>query len=188
MEEAQYSNPYAAPAADITPPPVMMTRDEEIRHKFLRHEHNVKSIGIMFLVIAAMGTLVLFMVTVSGQRSKEAYLVAAIVAAFVVIHLAAGIGLRHLRKWAWPAALGLSILYLLALPVGTIMGIVFLFVLGPQNGRFVLSDEYSQIVEATPHIKHKTSLLLLGLLLILLGVLAFGMVAGILRIFLGANI
>jgi hypothetical protein len=54
---------------------------------------------------------------------------------------------------------------------GTIFGIYSIVLLSGAKGRYVFSDEYRRIIDATPHVKYRTSratLIVLGILVAIL--------------------
>lgn len=88
-----------------------------------------------------------------------------------------GYGLRRLRKWARIPTGILSGLGLLAFPIGTLINAYILYLLFCQKGKMVFSDEYRAVIEQTPHIKYRTSIIVwivLGLLLLLIAFAIFG--------------
>jgi hypothetical protein len=79
--------------------------------------------------------------------------------------------LRRLKPGARTPAIVMSGLGLLAFPLGTLINGYILWLLLSRKGSFILSPAYGPIVEATPHIKYRTSVwvwILLGLIVALL--------------------
>jgi hypothetical protein len=91
-------------------------------------------------------------------------------------------GMRRLRKWAAGAAIALSGISLLAVPVGTLVGAYILYLLLSAKGRRIFAADYADIVAATPHVKYRTAIgVWIGLvaLLLMIGlIVGLGMVAG----------
>jgi uncharacterized membrane protein (DUF485 family) len=52
-----------------------------------------------------------------------------------------------------------------------------LYLLLSSKGEMVYSPQYKEIVQATPHIRYKTSVIVWILLFILVGLIAFGIIA-----------
>jgi hypothetical protein len=46
---------------------------------------------------------------------------------------------------------------LLAVPIGTVISGYILYLLACKKGRFICSPDYHAIVQATPHVKYRTS-------------------------------
>ena len=91
------------------------------------------------------------------------------------------IGLRQLRSWARIVSGVLSGIGLLGFPLGTLLNGYILYLLFSKKGTMVFSDEYKRVIELTPGIKYRTSIVVwifLGLLLVLLGVAVFGLLIG----------
>ena len=81
-------------------------------------------------------------------------------------------GLRKLRRNVRVPAMILAGFGLLGFPVGTIISAYILYLLGSQKGVQVFSDEYAQVIAATPHIKYKLSIVTKVFLVILVVLLA----------------
>ena len=163
---------------------VSTTPAEGVRRQYLSHEASVKSVGflyyvasIMFLVIGMLGVLRL-------GSSQSAGIGAAISLLFLgigICQVIVGTGMRRLRKWARIPTGILSGFGLLGFPVGTIINGYILYLVFSRKGRMVFSDEYRAVIEQTPHIKYRTSIvvwILLGLLVLLFGLAIFGILFG----------
>jgi len=90
-----------------------------------------------------------------------------------------GTGLRRLKKWTRIPTGILSGIGLFGFPLGTIINGYILFLIFSQKGKVVFSDEYRAVIEQTPHIKYRTSIvvwIVLGLVLLLI---AAGIIAAI---------
>jgi hypothetical protein len=61
-----------------------------------------------------------------------------------------------LQPWVRIPATIVSVLGLAGVPLGTLISLYALWLIHSRKGRLVLSPEYSEIVEATPHIKYRT--------------------------------
>ncbi len=119
--------------------------------------------GILAGLVAA-GALV----ETPSLASAEGAVIAAILA-LGVFQLWVGFELRKLRPRARIPAVILSVLGLLNFPIGTIIGAYFLYLLLGRKSSVVLSENYKQVVAATPHIRYKTPVfvwILLGLVLL----------------------
>lgn len=173
-------NPYAAPRSEIAAPP---TSDiEAARRLMLNHEASVKSIGALFILGALFlvfaGGVSAITVEASAEEATMTRVVGALFVALGVFQFWVALGLRKLNPKARGPAILLSALGLVAIPIGTIISIYMLYLLGSAKGRTVFSAEYAQVIAATPHIKYRSSLVMriflwLILALIVLGVLLF---------------
>lgn len=88
-----------------------------------------------------------------------------------IAFIALSFGFKKLSPWARIAGTVLSSLGLLAFPVGTLINVYILYLLLCEKGKMVFSGEYKTIIQQTPHLKSKTSIIvwaLLGILLVLL--------------------
>ena len=72
-----------------------------------------------------------------------------------------------------------SVIGLLAIPVGTIISGYFLYLLLSKKGTVIFSPQYKQIIAATPHIKYKTSKIVIALLLILIALIAIALIVAL---------
>jgi hypothetical protein len=99
-----------------------------------------------------------------------------VLVALCAVTLAVAYGLRGLRTWVRVPAILLSVVGLLNFPVGTLLSGYVLYLLLSAKGRFVLTPEYAEIVAATPHMKYRSSTLVLVVVVVLL----VGLVAALL--------
>ncbi len=153
---------------------------EDIRKEHIKHEASVTSIGILYY-LGGVGLLLMAIVTffsnAAASRGGEAIILSIIFLMLGAGQLWVGFGLRRLRKWARIAAGSLSGIGLFGFPIGTIINAYFLYLLFSQKGKMVFSDEYRAVIEQTPHIKYRTSIIVwivLGLLLLLIAIGIFG--------------
>lgn len=172
-------NPYATPDSD----PLATTSEvDKIRKDHLNHEASIKSIGILYLLSGPI-FVVLGILPVFGGVSVDVLEVVLSIT-FVVLGLAqiwTGEKLRKLSSRARiPAAIFAGI-GLLGFPLGTIVGIYFLYLLLGKKGRMVLSEPYREVIAATPHIRYKTSIVVW----ILLALLVVAVVVGAAAVFRG---
>jgi hypothetical protein len=162
-------NPYAAPQANVDP---VGTEDEAIRRAHLNIEASLKAVGNLYLLS---GVLILFgaagILLSSGPAAEyEGITIAALFLAIAIAQGIAGFGLRKLKRWARPIATVLSVIGLIGFPIGTMISGYVMYLLWSRKGRTVLQPEYQDVINATPHVKYKTSIvvwILLGLILML---------------------
>ncbi|MCA9128288.1 MAG: hypothetical protein KDB22_14450 [Planctomycetales bacterium] len=175
---ADDTNPYAPTSAFSTAQYQASTDAEFIRKQYLSHEASTKSIGVLYLL----GAIFLVPVGVGffgwgiyGIATGEMEALIGLVLGMVYLTLGVGqgltgIGLRRLRPWARIVGIVFSVIGLIGFPIGTLISGYFLYLLASQKGVYIFSDEYRRIIESTPHIKYKTSIvvwILLGLLVLL---------------------
>lgn len=167
------SNPYAPPQSSITPPSLPSGGDDEaIRKKHLNQEATIKSVGTLYYLgfFALCGAA---FASFNGLIEKEVnpWVMGSIYGVLGILQFLVAYGLRRLKPWSrWPAV-AFSCLGLLAFPVGTLINGVILANLLGAKGKLVFSDDYKRITAATPHIKYKSSILVILLAVILLLVL-----------------
>jgi hypothetical protein len=88
-----------------------------------------------------------------------------------------GRGLGRLKPQARRPAIILACFGLLGFPIGTIINAYVLYLLCSQSGKVVFCPQYQQVVELTPDIECRTSIVVRVLFWILIAVLCLGMVA-----------
>ncbi len=155
---------------------------EAIRNAHLKHEASIKSVGILyylggtFLILAGLGGVVVAFAPGSGQ-SGVGILVSLLFLLLAVCQFIVGRGLRQLRPWARTPTAILSGIGLLGFPLGTLINGYIMYLVLSDKGRKIMSEDYARVVEQTPHIKYKTSIVVwifLGLLLLLIVVALIG--------------
>ncbi|HEX5221151.1 MAG TPA: DUF4339 domain-containing protein [Verrucomicrobiae bacterium] len=152
---------------------------EQIRKDHIKHEASVKSVGFLYFLAAAFLLLAGTGGVLTGDGPSIA--VGLVLACFGILQIWVGIGLRQLKSWARIPTAVLSGIGLLGFPLGTIINGYILYLVLCQKGRTVFSDEYKRVIEQTPHIKYKTSIIVwifLGLLLVLIGLGFFAVLFG----------
>jgi len=175
---------------------------ELIRKTHLSHEANIQSfgclytfggvcgiIGSLFYIVMGMsiasGVVPLSPPNPNGPGGVADPLVSGIVMAiagvvFLAISIGQLLGGRAMQKLnpKWKVfAIIISALGLLGFPCGTLISGYLLYLLLSQKGEMVFSDRYKEIIQATPHIKYKTSIIVWIFLFLLLGLIAFAIIA-----------
>lgn len=171
---ANIDNPYQAPQANITPADSETTR---IRTRHIKHEATIRSIGMLFYIGSVLAVIAGAGMTISGfsEASTKPSIIGAVFILIGIIQFWVGRKLRELSPQAKIPTTILSTLGLLGFPVGTLVNLYILYVIHCKKGRYILSDEYREIVEATPEIKYQTSILIW----MFLGLIVLGIVAAI---------
>jgi hypothetical protein len=94
--------------------------------KYERDVRNVRAIALLYIVCGA----ILVAGSMVGFAVKEAPLIAIVIGmAYGGLLVLVGVHLRRFRPWTWWFAMVLSSIGLLAVPLGTIVNIIFLVVL-----------------------------------------------------------
>jgi hypothetical protein len=94
--------------------------------------------------------------------------------------LYAGRSMQTLNASGKIAAIIISVIGLLGFPCGTLISVFALYLLLSSKGEMIYSPQYKEIIQATPHIRYKTSIIVWIFLFILLGLLGFGFIAAML--------
>lgn len=168
-------NPYAAPQAQV----LQATPQAEVeRTLHINTEATIKSVGVLYY-LGAFALIMMGVASFSGRELEEGVSPQVMGAIFIALGAGQGVvgyGLRKLQSWARIPTVIFSCLGLLGFPLGTLINAYILVKLLGQQGKFVMTPEYRQIIEATPHVKRKTSIvvwvLLILLLIILIGIIA----------------
>jgi hypothetical protein len=190
-----FTNPYAPPVAEGPPgaPDGPGAELEAIRREHLSSETNIKSIG----ALAILGAVVQLMGAISLMSKSPIGVVIQLMVCGLVG--ACGLGLRSMLPWArkiYSVLIGLGLVVTIVgvfagaqsvapLPLLAIMvaiSTLFLWVLWNGKASVVFSEHYREVVvRATPHIKHKTSMISIVILIVLLLVLVAIVSAAVIR-------
>jgi hypothetical protein len=174
-------NPYQPPTAmvdDVSDG--ANPQAESIRREHINHEASIKSVGMLYylgtLGMGVAGLAILFSTgALAAVRMGDA-VVSVIMVAIAVAFFMVGRGLSTLRPWVRIPAVLLSILGLLGFPIGTLINGYIIWLILSKKGRLVLSPEYAAIVEATPQVKYRTSIvvwiLLAAIVLFLIAIIS----------------
>jgi len=175
------TNPYA-PTLNVAEPELVVPDEVEVyRRKYLSHEASIKSIGALYML----GALFLIPIgigqTVSGLANGNPAFLSSDEAITGLCLLSIGVlqgfvafGLRRLQSWARVATAAISVLGVIGGLIGGLIGALIsgyiLYLVLCKKGQVVFSEEYKRIVEQTPHIQYRTSIIIwifVGLLLLL---------------------
>lgn len=165
------------------------TDAEAIRQEHIKHEASVKSVGVLYylgaIAMVVMGVFSFVGASALGGRGGSGGDLAGAGVGVVFIALGVGqfivgTGLRKLRKWARIPTGILSGFGLLGFPIGTLINAYILYLVFSRKGKMVFSDEYKEIVEQTPHIRYRTSIVVWIVLGIVVALCAFGILGGVL--------
>jgi hypothetical protein len=163
-------NPYAAPQSQVLQ---MTTQDEIVRREHLNTEASIKTIGILYyLGGVALISISVISLTSEGQRNGGYILLLGVSLLLVGAGMGvAAYGLRRLKSWARPLTILISslavIVGLINLSWAVVIHIYILAQMLGSQGKFVMAPEYQRIIAATPHVKRKTSIVMIVVLLVL---------------------
>jgi len=189
-------NPYAAPPIDVdlamatSPFDPDLSEDEQIRHQYISHEAEVRSIAILYLIGSFLCALMAW-VSLGFPASFETgnssglgfydviypFIGVIIFGSFTFIFFGTGLGLRRLKPWSRICSVIISAIGLLAFPIGTLIAPYLLYLLLSGKAKVIFSAEYREIIGRTPHIKYNTPLTVKIIIGILLAVWLLGMLA-----------
>lgn len=183
-------NPYAAPAAPTVSADTPQ-HYEMIRHEHLNHETNVRSFGTLYYIgsvgltlggAACLGTGVIQLT----EGDSDAVILVSLGIVYLVLGIFQFFVAGGLRKFAPIGRIGgtiFGVLGLIGFPVGTMISAYFLYLLWSEKGEMVFSDEYKRVLQATPHIVYKTSIIVKIFVVLLLVVFALAFLAAVVGIF-----
>lgn len=175
MENEPVFNPYAAPQADLSQPVPLNV--EATRRHLLKHEASIKSVGTLYFLS---GIVLLFSgVSVFAVNAPEP-MVGVLCLAIGILQMWLAVGLRKLKRVVRIPTMVLAAIGLIGFPVGTIISAYILYLLGSQKGVQVFSDEYAEVIAATPHIKYRSSKLIIVLLILIVAVIAIALASAFL--------
>jgi hypothetical protein len=166
------ANPYAPPRANVDDVSGANSEAEKIREEHIKHEASIRSIGILYYLsgglLSVAGVLLLAGIASTKLQGVVAF-VSPIYLAFGVLFILVGRGLRKLQSWARTTGIVLAAIGLLGFPLGTLLNGYILYLLLAKKGKRIFEDDYKDIIEATPHVKYRTSIIVwivLGLLVL----------------------
>jgi hypothetical protein len=161
-------------SSPIPPLPDAILREAEtIRKAHLTHEASIQSIGTLYFFGALLGCAVGIVTAFSGHDRALAVRVGILLAfvLFAALQVWVGIGLHRLRPWSRIPSGILSAIGLFGIPIGTLINGYVLYLLFSKKSATVFSVPYRGIIAATPHIKYKTSRVVLFIAFLLVAVL-----------------
>ena len=159
-------NPYAAPQAGPETPDPFHQSDRLVREQFIDCEANVRTIGGLLQIggLIVAGVCGVMTVVIAAENILFALAIPGLLTCCGIGQVVIGFGVNSFRTWARPAAAVNCALWMLAFPVGTIIGGASLWYLVRPAARYVFSAEYPEIIHNTPGVHFRTSAVSLGLL------------------------
>ncbi len=165
------------------PPPLPFANPAEdprsIRKAHLAHEASVRSVGVLYVIGAA---LVILLSGVRFLTPQHGPLIMEIAVSMLIVFLGVlqfwtGIGLRRLKSWARVPTGLFSGLGLIGFPIGTLINAYVLYLVFSKKGKTVFSEQYQSVIAATPDMKYRTSIIVWAFLGLLVAVLLLIVVA-----------
>jgi hypothetical protein len=181
-----------------------LSQAELIRKSHLNHETNVKSFGCLYTLGGIMGILgaifyigVGIFIMAGGVVSEELQplvlnansepMVAGITTtsagvvflAIAVAQFFAGRSMQTLNPSTKALAIVIAAIGMLQFPCGTMISGYLLYLLVSSKGNMVFSSAYKEVMQATPHIRYRTSIIVWIFLFLLIGVILLGIIAAI---------
>jgi len=184
--ESETYNPYTAPLVAPETPDPFLQGDTRIRQQFIGVESNVRSIGGLLILGGLILAIVFGFFSVYhffGGDNVNLALAAlfGFLALLGVGQLIVGIGVGRFRARHRFSAIGFCVLWLLFIPVGTIIAGACLWYLVRPAAKYIFTPEYRGVIQRTPQDHFQTSALSWGILItVMVAFLAF--VAGTLFI------
>lgn len=173
-------NPYQTPASNVSDVATDAENAEAIRKEYINHEASVRSVGILYYLGAIsllfVGIFQLFAPSESADSLGFLLAMSAVLVGLGVLYYWIGSGLRNLRNNVRSIAGVFAVLGLLGFPMGTLINAYILYLLFSKKGKMVFSEEYRAVIDATPHVKYKTSIVVWILLVLLLLAVAMAVI------------
>ncbi|TWT86293.1 hypothetical protein Mal64_38330 [Pseudobythopirellula maris] len=171
-------NPYLAPEQSkaAAAPIVEQSEEETLRRQMIGRETNIRTMAILIYISSVIYMLIGVVIVLYGlaiftgvAQPKEDPSgvfglllfggVGALAFAFGYWQWKGAEDLRRLSRTGCAAGTVWSALNLINFPVGTVLGVAMLVFMFDRKGNFVLSPEYRDIIDKTPHIRNRWSLL-----------------------------
>ena len=181
-----------------------LSQAELIRKSHLSHEANIQGFGCLYTLGGILGILgaifyvgigILVMAGGVVPKGLESMVFAAggdqlvsgglttlvgvIFLAIAVAQLFAGRSMQTLNPSGKILAIVVAAIGMLQFPCGTLISGYLLYLLVSAKGRTVFSSAYKEVMQATPHIRYRTSIIVWIFLFILIGVILLGVLAAI---------
>jgi len=204
MSENPYEPTGSAYGSGSLDSNVELSQAEIVRKSHLSHEANLQSFGCLYtlggilgiigsIFYVAMGVFILAgglpaqpanqNVPVPNTNPAAAGLVVALLGlvflAISIVQLLGGRAMQTLNPRGKVLAIIISAIGLLGFPCGTLISAYLLYLLLSAKGEMVFSDRYKEIIQATPHIKYKTSIIVWIFLFLLIAVILMFIIAAV---------
>ena len=164
------TNPYAAPQANLIPD-TEARQAELVRREHINHEASIRSIGVLYYLMAAM-----FALTGVGMLASESIggfemAMGLFLALLAVVFIFVGRAIRRLDRRCRRPVIVLGVVGLLNIPLGTLINAYLLYLLLAKKGKTIFSEDYAAVIAATPDVKYKTSIVVWVFVVLLVAML-----------------
>ena len=157
IQAAGAHDPHQPPRVDLGLQDPDLLQAEQTRRELLNHEVSVKSIGTLYYLSAALllfaGIAILASAPVDAGFLAGGAAYVALALPFILLAR----GLRRLSPRVRVPVTILSVIGLLVVPLGTLINGYILYLVHSAKGRRVMTPEYAAIIARTPHIRYRTS-------------------------------
>lgn len=141
-----------------------------IRQQFIDREGNVRSIAVALIVGGLILTIVFGILSVihfsNGDRTDfPLATLFGVLALLGVVQLIIGIGVGRFRPRHRIGGIICCVVWLLFIPLGTIIGGACLWYLVRPTAKYIFTTEYRDVIQRTPHIHFRTSAVSWGILI-----------------------
>ena len=161
IEPAGGPDPYAPPRVDPVVHDPELAEAETIRRELLYHEVSVRSIGSLYILAAVLFALSAVTLVLGEQVGELQLAVGIVYLVLAVPFFLLGRAVRRLSPRTRIPVTILSVIGLLGIPLGTLLNGYILYLVHSGKGRRVMTPEYAAIIARTPHIRYRTSRIVL---------------------------
>lgn len=179
-------NPYAPPAsgdlASGNPASTATPAMEALRKTLIGHEASIKSIALLYILGGIFCLFLAASYLLAPSDEPPSFLTPPVLTVMALVQIWTAIEIRRLSRRSKIGVGIVSGIGLLGFPVGTLVNLYILYLVFSRKGSMVLSETYRATIDATPHIKQPTSLLVWASLrtfvLIFAALLAYSLIRG----------
>lgn len=161
---------------------------ERTRNKYLNHEASLRSLGALYYLggiinsLIGVGMISAFFFVKQHQQPP-------IVLPCAILFLGLGGFLlwlapqfRNLSRKAVIPGTVVASLGLIGIPIGTLINGYILYLIHSEKGKVVFSERYQRVIEATPHIRYKMSVIVKILFGVLIAFVALAVISVLIKV------
>jgi hypothetical protein len=164
-------DPYGTPQAELAVQQGSTADDEALRRELINTEASIQAIGTLYYLVALAFLAMGIGIAQASLQDTDSVVIGAMVGAIGVLFAFLARGLRKLAPGFRLAVTLVSVIGLVVFPLGTLVGAYILYLLHNAKGRRVMTPEYVELIARTPHIKYRTSPVVLVAFVILIALL-----------------